>query len=270
MIDELQKLPGVARAVQSAAVKTRAELMALGVDVPPILPVTTHVEASRSFRHPNVEARALARATRTEGKGYVLYEYPDYATYRLVQTAGNKAKLTWQSVQESHIILLASWMNNALGPVSFGLCHGTRRGAEQQWFHLHLAGQPHVIGTEISDTAHQFPNTIQWDFHDENPEWRGRADFVYSNSWDHAFAPRKAFQAWFDALKRGGVLVLDHSKRQGPRTANELDPFGITFEGLQELLTDIFGDRATILPSLDFRETNPEYKTRVLLLRKTS
>lgn len=227
-------------------------------------------DSGRKYRHPNVEARALARATRTEGKGYVLYEYPDYETYRLVQTKGNKAKLTWQSVQESHVILLSRWLDEHYGKVEFGLCHGTRRGAEQQWFSTHLAGHPTVIGTEISDTADQFPNTVQWDFHDENPDWAGRADFVYSNSWDHAFAPRRAFQAWFAALKPGGILILDHSKLQGPRTANPLDPFGITFEGLQELLADTFQDRAGLLPALDFRETNPEYKTRVVLLRKAA
>lgn len=224
----------------------------------------------RTYRHPNVEARALARAVRTEGKGYVLYEYPDYETYRLVQTSGNKAKLHWQSVKESHVVLLADWLARTVGPVRFGLCHGTRRGAEQAWFRQHLPGNPEVIGTEISDTADQFPHTVQWDFHEENPAWTGRADFVYSNSWDHAFAPRRAFEAWFAALRPGGVLLLDHSSRQGPRTANELDPFGITFEGLEALLGETFEGRGALLPALDFRETNPDYKTRVVILRKSA
>lgn len=219
-------------------------------------------------RHLAAATQALARAVRTEGTGYVLYEYPDYETYKKVQTIGNKSKLKWQAVKESHIVLLARWMEQTLGSVGFGLCHGTRRGAEQSWFRAHLPGNPAVIGTEISDTANQFPNTVQWDFHDENPDWAERADFVYSNSWDHAFAPRKAFEAWFGSLRPGGVMLLDHSRDQVEEAANELDPFGISFEGLFELLGDLFQGRGVVLPSLDFRKTNPEYRARVLILQK--
>ena len=270
VIAEMHRLPGMQEAVQNAELKTRAELVALGVGKLPDPDSPSHIESERKFRHPNVEARALARAKRIEGKDYVLYEYPDYGTYRQVQIAGNKAKLTWQSVPESHIVLLARWLNKNLGRVSFGLCHGTRRGAEQEWFHLHLSGHPTVIGTEISGTASQFPNTCQWDFHEENPAWEGSADFVYSNSWNHAYSPRSAFQAWFAALRPGGVLLLDHSRGHGPRGANELNPFGITVEALQALLADTLGSSARMLPALDFREEASEYRSRVLLLRKNA
>lgn len=219
-------------------------------------------------RHLAEATKALAKAVRLEGDGYVLYEYPDYETYLKVQTLGNKSKIKWQAVKESHIRLLSDWMNRTLGVVTFGLCHGTRRGAEQAWFRSHLSGGPRVIGTEISDTASEFPDTVRWDFHDTNPEWDQRADFVYSNSWDHAFAPRRAFEAWFASLRPGGVMLLDHSRDQVAEAANELDPFGISHDGLTALLADLFQDRATLLPGLDYRKTNPEYRARVVILQK--
>ena len=36
-----------------------------------------------------------------------------------------------------------------------------------------------MIDTEISETAEQFPNTIQWDFHKVKPEWLSSVDFIY-------------------------------------------------------------------------------------------
>lgn len=212
-------------------------------------------------------AEARANATRREGEGIVFHDYPDYATYREVQVAGNKAKLRMQFVKESHIRALAEYLN-ARGPVDFGICHGTRRGREQAWFAAHLHGEPHVIGTEISDTAKAFENTIEWDFHDENPDWAGRADFVYSNSWDHAFDPERAFGAWIAALKPGGVMLLDHTRGQEPAAANALDPFGASHAALRSFMADHFGDRGAVADDLDFR-ANCEYRARVLVFRKS-
>lgn len=214
------------------------------------------------------EAQEMAGAQRTEGEGYALHSYPDYETYKAVQTAGNKAKIRRQFVKESHIKRLCDFLAGHLGTVNFGLCHGTRRGAEQAWFTANLANAPTVIGTEISDTAAQFPATVQWDFHDINPEWTGKADFVYSNSWDHAFDPQRAFSAWIDALRPGGLLLLDHTKDQSPETTNALDPFGATIEKLQSMFQENFAESGALLPTLDTRQTNPEYRARVVVFEK--
>lgn len=217
------------------------------------------------------EAAKTAKATRRETPGMVLFEYPDYETYRQVQTAGNKAKLRMQFVPESHIATLSARIVAELGPaVAFGLCHGTRRGQEQAWFRTHLPGDAEVIGTEISDTATDFPHTVQWDFHDLNPDWSGRADFVYSNSWDHAFDPEKAFGAWIDTLRPGGLMLLDHTSGQLPKAANALDPFGVTWRRLRIYLEKCFGDRGTLLAPIDTRDTNRDYRARVVVFRKAA
>jgi hypothetical protein len=222
------------------------------------------------FKRAAREAEALAGGSRIEAEGYALYQYPDYDTYRAVQTAGNKAKLGRQFVKESHILQLAAYLGRTVGPCRFGLCHGTRRGAEQAWFRAHLPGAPQVIGTEISDTATQFPDTVQWDFHDPNPDWDGRADFVYSNSWDHAFDPVRAFGAWIAALRPGGVMLLDHTKDQTPDTSNALDPFGASLDRLVALLDENFADRGRVTETLDFRKTNPDYRACVVVFTRTA
>jgi SAM-dependent methyltransferase len=220
------------------------------------------------FKRAAREAAELAQGKTRVEEGLTLYEYPDYDTYRAVQTAGNKAKLKRQFVKESHIVTLSATIDATIGPVTFGLCHGTRRGLEQAWFSAHLAGNPHVLGTEISDTATDFPNTVQWDFHDPNPDWLGRADFVYSNSWDHAFDPARAFAAWMESLRPGGLLLLDHNRNHAPESANALDPFGVTYERLVALLDSQFRGAARLWPVIDTRKTNPDYKVRTIILQK--
>jgi len=202
------------------------------------------------------------------GDGFNLYRYPDYDTYRDIQKEGNRRKINWQFVPRSHIALCAAFVDETAGPVTFGICHGTRSGAEQAWFAEALPGHPDVIGTEISDTAEDFPNTVQWDFHDANPDWQGRADFVYSNSWDHAFEPLRAFSSWLQSLRPGGVMLLDHTEGHVARKANQLDSFGIKRGRLQRLLRTEFGAIAEPMEALDFTERNPDYPAHVVVMRK--
>ncbi len=214
------------------------------------------------------DAEEKANATRVEKGGLVTHEYPDYETYRDVQVAGNKAKLRMQFVKESHIENLCGYLNDIFSSVDFGLCHGTRRGLEQAWFKAHLSNDPTVIGTEISDTASQFPDTVQFDFHDDNPDWHDKANFVYSNSWDHAFDPEKAFGNWVKSLKPGGVLLLDYTKGQSPDAANALDPFGATLQALQDMLVHSLKGQGQLRETLDWRKTNKEYRSRVVVWQK--
>jgi len=65
-----------------------------------------------------------------------------------------------------------------------------------------------VIGTDISPTASQFPNVLQWDFHDVKQEWIENVDFVYSNSWDHSFDLERLFKNWMECLKPSGRLFI--------------------------------------------------------------
>jgi hypothetical protein len=146
----------------------------------------------------------------------------DYERYKRVQTEGNKRKLGQVWVQEENIQFLSDYIRRVVGPVKFGICHGTRRGKEQEWFREHLGAE--VIGTEISETATQFPHTIQWDFHETKPEWLDAVDFIYSNSFDHSYDPEKCLNTWMSCVRKGGVCILEHTS--SCERATELDPFG--------------------------------------------
>lgn len=92
-----------------------------------------------------------------------------------------------------------------------------------------------VIGTEISDTATQFENTIQWDFYDVKDEWIGKVDFIYSNSLDHSYDPEKALDAWMNCLTDNGVCIIEHSS--GDERSTELDPFGVQLMNMAYITT---------------------------------
>jgi hypothetical protein len=162
---------------------------------------------------------------------YVLHNYLDkngnfdYDAYREVQTRGNRRKLDLVWAKEENIQFLSKYIKTLIDAPAFGICHGTRRGKEQEWFAKYIGCK--VIGTEISDTANQFPNTIQWDFHKVKPEWLQAVDFIYSNSFDHSFNPEECLTAWMSCLKKGGVCILEHTSGHGISGASDLDPFGV-------------------------------------------
>lgn len=159
----------------------------------------------------------------------------DYEHYRKVQTEGNRRKIEKVWVREPNIKFLSDYIKSlGLNP-TFGICHGTRRGKEQEWFRKYLDAE--VIGTEISDTATEFPNTIQWDFHDVKPEWIDSVDFIYSNSFDHSYDPESCLSGWMSCVKPGGICILEHSTLHSPSGANELDPFGAELVVMPYLIT---------------------------------
>ncbi len=224
-------------------------------------------EAKKSaFKAANDIAESIATTSLKEGDGFVQHVFDDYETYRRVQEEGNKAKLGAQFVKKSHIFFLTDWMTAKGAKVDFGLCHGVRRGKEQAWFRKGLPGA-NVIGTDISETATQFENTVQWDFHEENPDWEGRADFVYTNSWDHAYDPAKAFRAWVKCLKPGGWLLLDHTRGHTPKASNVLDPFGATREALIRLLEEACEGMGKVTEVLD-RMSDEDYAAAVIVFQR--
>lgn len=164
---------------------------------------------------------------------YALYTYTkpdgsfDYERYRKIQEDGNKLKINSVWAIEENISFLADYLKKQLpSEINFGICHGTRRGKEQEWFRKYLGSGAEVIGTEISETAKEFPNTIQWDFHQVKDEWRDNVDFIYSNSFDHSYNPEMCLNAWMSCVRKGGLCILEHTDAHGVKGANELDPFG--------------------------------------------
>lgn len=188
-----------------------------------------------------LQNRRAATPRRRESPGYVLYQFLnddgafDYERYREVQQRGNKGKINNVWVLEENVAFLADYVRSHVETPRFGICHGTRRGLEQAWFRKYLGCE--VIGTEISETATSFPNTIQWDFHEARPEWIGAVDFIYSNSFDHSYDPEKCLTAWMSCLRAGGLTLIEHSSLHEPDGASELDPFGADIVQMPYLIT---------------------------------
>ena len=191
-------------------------------------------EAERLYRE------RLGNVHVVHGSGFDLVTYEnesgfDYEAYQRIQTIANKAKLNWTWVQEVNIGYLCDQLAARGVKINSVLCHGTRNASEQKFFKNKL---PHaeVLGTEISDTASQFPMTIQWDFHETKPEWVGAFDLVFSNSWDHTYAPAKLFTAWLSCIRPGGAIALEWTKSHGGTEADPVDPFRADLAGLRAVL----------------------------------
>ena len=171
---------------------------------------------------------------------YRLHEYSSYEEYRAGQIATNKRKIDKVWADETILSLVAEDIKAELPRREiWGICHGARNGFEQNFFNKTFGFN--VIGTDISDTATRFENSVVWDFHDENPDWIGKYDFVYSNSLDQGWRPKQALTSWLGQLKPDGVLYLEHGEMHGPRFAGEMDPFGVKPNVMPFVLADWFG-----------------------------
>ena len=162
------------------------------------------------------------------------YQYTSYAEYVECQKSANKKKSLNVWAVEENIKAIAEY----IGSANFGICHGTRGGYEQAWFKKYIPGCT-VWGTEIGDAS--APDTIQWDFNKPHPDLDRNVDFIYSNSFDHAFNPAETLQVWANQVSSGGFIILEYDQRQEhtgevSKSVNKTDPTSITVDELVEIV----------------------------------
>ena len=180
---------------------------------------------------------------------YYLHEYESYEQYREIQIHHNKRKIKSVWADEVTLDRVAKILEEQSRGINVsGLCHGTRNGFEQNFLNQ---SYPYIraIGTDISDTAKDYENSLQWDFHDERNDWVGAFDFVYSNSLDQSWKPRLALTTWLNQVKKGSVVIIEHTKGHAPLGASEMDPFGVRPVAMPYVLTEWFGDQIAITHS---------------------
>ena len=180
-----------------------------------------------------------------------IYKYKNYNEYKQTQIFFNKKKLHHVWADEASLAIISNFIKENIKKENIkGLCHGSRNGFEQRVLNQ-IIPNSNIIGTDISDTATNFENTIQWDFHDENLEWLGKFDFVYSNSLDQSWKPRLALCTWLNQIKIGGIVIIEHTRYHGPEHAGEGDPFDVRPVVMPYVLTDWFGHKINISHSVE-------------------
>ena len=164
-----------------------------------------------------------------------LWKYKNYDEYVKVQTEGdlNKLKNVW--ARQDVFDKIATIKPDAKDII----CHGTRNGAELEMFKKAIPSLYYIVGTEISHTAKQFPNTIQHDFHEQKEPFVNKFDIVYSNSFDHSYDPYLALETWTDQVNKNGILCIELATGV-ENVSRELDPLEISPEELTQLLNDDF------------------------------
>ena len=140
-----------------------------------------------------------------------LHEFTSYEEYLNTQfaTFAQKAGSCWLSPSEKPVLrrIVQDYQDE---DIPFGICHGVRTGSELVAFQGMTAN---VVGTDVGTSLHTLEgvHVIVHDFQKPIPGYEGLADFVYSNSLDHASDPKRALQVWTEQLWPGGLLLLHWS-----------------------------------------------------------
>jgi SAM-dependent methyltransferase len=198
---------------------------------------------------------------------YYLHSYNSYKQYRDTQIAHNIRKLTNVWADDATLDLMCEELrkDRPNQRIISGICHGTRNGFEQN--HISSRDGFEAIGTDISETAKNFERSVHWDFHNENPDWVGKFDFVYSNSLDQSWNPRSALVTWLNQLRPDGTLVIEHTDAHGPSGASEMDPFGVKPRVMPYVLIQWFGTDISIR-FVESTKSNNEMKVWLFFVRK--
>ncbi|SFK64243.1 hypothetical protein SAMN04488518_107165 [Pseudovibrio ascidiaceicola] len=197
---------------------------------------------------------------------FYLHQYDSYETYKETQIFYNKKKIQNIWADKTTLTLVKDIVSKEVPNRSFaGICHGSRNGFEQNF--LSEDNKFDVFGTDISPTAKQFERSIEWDFHDEKEEWKNKFDFIYSNSLDQGWNPRKALTTWLNQIHQNGVVIIEHTNAHGPQWAGEMDPFGVKPNVMPYVFAEWFGHQiSTSFESV--QKDNKDLKAWLFILKK--
>ena len=197
-----------------------------------------------------------------------IYKYKDYNEYRETQIHFNKKKIDKIWADEETLEKVSIFLKkNIKSSIIKGLCHGSRNGFEQNFFNE--KNEFDVIGTDISETAKDYKNSVVHDFHDVNKEWLNNFDFVYSNSLDQSFDPKKALQTWLDQIKQNRFIIIEHTDQHGVISSGKMDPFGVEANFFPYLLTEWFGHLISIKIIKGVKKNKNNAPVFLFILKKT-
>ena len=199
---------------------------------------------------------------------FILYKYTSYEEYRDTQIFHNKRKIdsVWADKHTLERVVKIVLDKFKIPKKISGLCHGTRNGFEQNYMRS-LSNRLNVLGTDISDTAKNYDNSIQWDFHDINDKWVSSQEFIYTNSLDQSWQPKIAVHTWLSQLKPNGILIIEHTETHGPKSASKMDPFGVRPTTMPYVLSMWFGSQISIEHSVE-KKSNVDLDAWLFVIKK--
>lgn len=169
-----------------------------------------------------------------------IHKYNSYEEYKETQVFYNKKKLDHVWADEKSLGIICEFIKkNIIKKNITGLCHGSRNGFEQEYFNNFIKDSK-VIGTDISETATKFKNSVVWDFHKVNESWVNNFDFIYTNSLDQSFDPKLALTTWLEQINNDGYIIIEHTDQHGVRASGKMDPFGVEANFFPYLLSEWF------------------------------
>lgn len=194
------------------------------------------------------------------------YKYKNYDEYIKCQKLANAKKSNRVWAKEENIKFITNYMKKKYPSFVIGICHGSRGGQEQEWFMRNLP-ITYVFGTEIGEASP--PLTVRWDFNIFNPKWVNKFDFVYSNSFDHAFDPAKTFQIWVGQVKSGGLIILEYDRKcehtgEISKPANKMDPVSIRLNKLVKTIPK-WSEQAKVIDVLSMPVVTNQWRKAIIV-----
>ena len=205
----------------------------------------------------------------TTDKLFNIYKYKNYDEYKNTQIYFNKQKINKVWADENTLKIVSNFLKESIKSEKIkGLCHGSRNGFEQKCFIKEIPNAE-VIGTDISDTANNYENSIVHDFHNEKKEWIENFDFVYSNSLDQSYDPEKALNTWLNQVKKDRYIIIEHSDQHGVVSSGKMDPFGVEASFFPYLLTEWFGHKISLKIIKSIKKNKNDAPVYFFIIKKT-
>ena len=200
---------------------------------------------------------------------YYLHEYKSYKEYKKLQIFHNKRKIKNIFADEKTLRRVGNILLKEFDQKTkiTGLCHGSRNGFEQNFLRS-FSNKMQVIGTDISETAENYENSLIWDFHNIKEEWVENNEFIYTNSLDQSWQPKVALQTWLSQLKPEGILIIEHTSSHGPDNTSKIDPFGVRPTVMPYVLTMWFGSQISIEHSVDKKGNGKKLDAWLFVVKK--
>ena len=207
--------------------------------------------------------------TNTTDRLFKIYKYKNYDEYKNTQIFFNKQKIDKVWADENTLKIVSNFLKENIKSEKIkGLCHGSRNGFEQKCF-INEIPNAEVIGTDISETANDYDNSIVHDFHDEKKEWIENFDFVYSNSLDQSYDPEKALNTWINQVKKDRYVIIEHSDQHGVISSGKMDPFGVEANFFPYLLTEWFGHKISLKIIKSIKKNKNDAPVYFFIMKKT-